>query len=238
MLKAENKYPKVICIGWHKTGTSTMGYALLKLGYTVLGARLDMVYPLQKKDVATPLKLAGEFDALQDVPWANLYKELDDAYPGSKFVLTVREESAWLNSASKHFGGKYYKMHEWIYGQGVLKGNEEIYLQHFRKHYEEVNSYFKEREQDLLIMDLSKGDGWEKLCRFLDRPIPESPFPHANKGKHSLSAKEKLVRKLKKIAPLPLRQCVVNYLEKKGYHNRRDVFNNWEANKNEGGNLL
>jgi hypothetical protein len=230
--------PKVICIGWHKTGTTTMGFALLKLGYDVLGARMDMVYPLMKGDVDTPLRLAGEYGALQDVPWANLFKELDQKYPGSKFILTVRDEKSWLKSATKHFGEKYYKMHEWIYGQGVLKGNEDLYLKKFRQHYQEVNEYFTGREDDILIMDLAKGDGWDKLCHFLSRPIPKSEFPHANKGKHSRSKKEILIRKIKNVIPFSFRLKVVNYLEKRGLHNRRNVFNNREANQKERGKIL
>ena len=42
--------------------------------------------------------------------------------------------------------------------------------------------YFRERPQDLLVLDFAKGDGWEKLCRFLGADIPESEFPHANKA--------------------------------------------------------
>ncbi len=24
------------------------------------------------------------------------------------------------------------------------------------------------------------GDGWDPLCRFLDRPVPDTPFPRTN----------------------------------------------------------
>jgi hypothetical protein len=27
------------------------------------------------------------------------------------------------------------------------------------------------------------GDGWEKLCKFLNKPIPDMEFPHENKSK-------------------------------------------------------
>jgi hypothetical protein len=27
-----------------------------------------------------------------------------------------------------------------------------------------------------------RADGWEPLCRALDLPVPEVPFPHKNKG--------------------------------------------------------
>ena len=210
MNKKVNQKPKVICIGWHKTGTTTIGMALVKLGYNVLGARLDMAYPLLNADKETPIKLAKEFEALQDIPWANLFKELDQAYPGSKFILTVRDEDAWINSATKHFGEKYYKMHEWLYGKGILNGNQDLYLKRFRQHYKEVYDYFKDRKEDLLVMDIPKGDGWEKLCCFLDKPIPKKAFPHANKGKHSFSKKEKFILKIKNFIPFKIRYSVVN----------------------------
>jgi hypothetical protein len=41
----------------------------------------------------------------------------------------------------------------------------------------------------LLVFDLPRGDGWEELCAFLGHPIPDEPFPHANRA--SLSRKIK-----------------------------------------------
>jgi hypothetical protein len=32
----------------------------------------------------------------------------------------------------------------------------------------------------LLIMDIAAGDGWDKLCPFVERDIPPMPFPHQN----------------------------------------------------------
>ena len=34
-------------------------------------------------------------------------------------------------------------------------------------------------KEDLLVWNLK--DGWEPLCKFLDKPIPEGPIPHDNK---------------------------------------------------------
>jgi len=34
-----------------------------------------------------------------------------------------------------------------------------------------VKNYFKDRPQDLLSLDLAKGDGWEKLCLYLGEDI-------------------------------------------------------------------
>jgi hypothetical protein len=31
-------------------------------------------------------------------------------------------------------------------------------------------------------IDVCNGDGWEELCRILDCPIPDLPFPRENEG--------------------------------------------------------
>ena len=231
---ARNKLhkPRVFCIGWHKSGTSTMGHALYELGYSVLGARLDMAQPLLNGNIDPVIQLAGQFDALQDVPWAALYKELDQAYPDSKFILTVRDEKAWLHSASKHFKDTDIPLHEWLYTDGVLLGNESLYLKRYRRHYREVNEYFKGRD-DLLTMDLAKGDAWEKLCSFLDEPIPHIAFPHANKGKHNYDWKDKTKEVIRKLIPGSVRRARVRLLERMGLHHGRNRFNNAEANRKE-----
>jgi 3'(2'), 5'-bisphosphate nucleotidase len=55
---------------------------------------------------------------------------------------------------------------------------------HFRQGYAkfvgEVATYFRDRPNDLLIIDVTAGEGWEKLCPFLGKPIPDLPFPKAN----------------------------------------------------------
>jgi len=131
------------------------------------------------------LELADKYEAYQDNPWPLLYKELDRRYPKSKFILTIRDESKWIKSAVNHFGSSHTDMRKWIYGIGHPKGNEEIYLERYRKHNEEVLQYFKDRKDDLLIIEWAKGDEWQKLCDFIDEPVPEAAFPHANKGNYS-----------------------------------------------------
>ena len=47
----------------------------------------------------------------------------------------------------------------------------------FHQHIEEVKSYVPEGR--LLVYEVS--EGWELLCQFLGKNIPEQPFPHLNK---------------------------------------------------------
>ena len=229
--------PRVFCIGWHKTGTSSLGHALVQLGYSVLGCRLDMVHPLRHGDLDAVLGLAGQFDALQDVPWAALYRELDQAYPGSRFILTEREEQSWRRSALRHFASTAVPLHAWLYGDGVMRGNEQLYLDRYRRHNREVRAYFEDRTRDLLKLDLATGEGWRELCGFLGDPQPNRPFPHANKGPQSFDAKDQAVNALRRRTPLAarsaifgVRQAIRNLM---GKPDPRDVFNNMTANRAE-----
>jgi hypothetical protein len=177
--------PKVIGIGFHKTGTSTLDAVFKELGYQVLGPKTNLALELQNNNYDVVLKQTESFDAFQDNPWPLLFKEFDKKYPGSKFILTVREDDKWINSIVNHFGETDTEMRRWIYGVGHPKGNENIYLERYRSHNKSVKDYFQGRENDLLIVNWENGDGWKEICTFLNKKIPQKPFPHANKGDYS-----------------------------------------------------
>ena len=224
---------KVICIGWHKTGTTTLGDALLTLGYEVLGARVDLAEELLKGNMEQALDLAGDFSALQDVPWNALYQELDQAFPGSRFILTVRDEDNWLKSAVRHFGARNYDtpIFQWLYGTGRINGNEQCFLERYQRHNREVREYFRDRPNDLLVYNLEERPGWEPLCRFLQKPIPDKPFPHSNPSPHSLSWRQRIYRLARNLTPLPLRRLRLRVLDKLGRPVNIDRFNNRTANR-------
>jgi hypothetical protein len=172
--------PKVFCIGFHKTGTMRLRDALRTLGYRVTGPNGTEDPHISNNVYAMAFDLVPRFDAFRDNPWPILYRELDDKYPGSKFVLSVRSTEAWITSQVRHFGSTETPMRRWIYGVGCPKGNEETYIRRYEAHNAAVLAYFERRPNDLLVMDLAAGDGWAKLCAFLGRPAPAMPFPHIN----------------------------------------------------------
>ena len=55
-------------------------------------------------------------------------------------------------------------------------------VERYVKHHDGVMRYFEGRN-DLLVMNIVEGDGWNKLCGFLGRPLPDVPFPHKNRAK-------------------------------------------------------
>jgi hypothetical protein len=143
--------------------------------------------------------LVPRYDAFQDNPWPIVFKRLDERYPNSKFILTVRDSEPWLRSQIKDFGRAETPMRKWIYGAGAPLGNEARYVARYEAHNAEVLEYFKDRSRDLLVMDLTKGDGWPKLCAFLGAEIPNTPFPHANKGGGQAPILKRIIQRIKRL---------------------------------------
>lgn len=193
--------PKVFCVGFQKTGTTSLFAALSELGYrtaAVIGRDLSAA-ELQKNGGKLCVETARNFDAVQDMPWPLFYQDLDSAYPKSKFILTVRDAESWFGSIEKHFGSEPSTMQEFIYGEEAMfpAGNKERYLQVYNSHNQQIRDYFADRPNDLLVMDLAKGDGWSALCEFLeyDKPI-KMPFPAKNKATDRESLAYRLRRKI------------------------------------------
>jgi hypothetical protein len=171
---------KVFGIGFHKTGTTSLAKALTILGYRVTGPNGVDDPAIAEHVYEMAFDLAKKFDAFQDNPWPILYRELDKEFPNSKFVLTIRPTSPWIKSILNHFDQDDTAMRKWIYGVGHPKGNEAIYVDRYERHNREVLEYFSGRTNDFLILDVTRGEGWQKLCPFLGKRIPSAAFPCAN----------------------------------------------------------
>ena len=195
---------KIFCIGFHQAGTVSLTLALKTLGYRVTGPNGVRDPDIGKNVYVLADSLVKEYDAFKDDPWPVIYKYLDEKYPNSRFILAIRSSESWIKSLVRDFGYHETPMRKWIYGVGCPKGNEEIYINKIEKHNKEVIEYFKERPNDLLVLHIAKGDGWEKLCPFLGASVPNAPFPYPHpkiserEKANSLSAK--LIRKAKNLA--------------------------------------
>ena len=176
---------KVFGIGYQKTGTTTLRDALRILGYRVKDTTPRALIPILRGRWAKVRSILAPYDAAEDTPWYKIYPELDRLFPGSKFILTERDPEGWYRSVSRHIGDYRAAMHEWVYGRGkgLPKDDKKHTLSIYTQHSAKVRAYFADRPEDLLILDFTQGDGWEKLCAFLGHPIPDVPFPHANNSK-------------------------------------------------------
>lgn len=174
---------KVFCIGFQKTGTTSLGKALETLGYNVCGP-VGVTNPdIEEKALIWALERIKYYDAFQDNPWPLLYKELDFLYPGSKFILTTRSPRSWIKSMYKYFGSYESAAEVWIYGGvGTPIKNRHGFVKRFKKHNADVRDYFKDRPDDFLELNFAKGHGWDELCSFLEIEKPMIPFPTSNKS--------------------------------------------------------
>lgn len=177
---------KVFCIGFQKTGTTSLHAALTALGYrtsAVVGRDWD-AERLAAEGATLCIRTMKEFDAAEDMPWPIFFRELDDAFPGAKFILTVRDAERWFSSIEGHFGANADEMQAFVYGRDAAApaGNRTRYLEVFERHERDVRAHFADRPNDLLVMDLERGDGWKELCGFLDAAVPVASFPVKNRS--------------------------------------------------------
>ena len=177
--------PKIFGIGLSKTGTSSLARALEILGYRTkdyLGISRYVLGDLSSVDLAA----VDAHDALTDTPIPSFFRELDARYPGSKFILTVRDREGWLASCEKQFtrrlAEKQSEAHRRLfldlYGTDVYE--KQKFLDGYTRFLDGVKEYFADRSDDLLILDVTAGEGWERLCPFLGKQVPLVPFPKAN----------------------------------------------------------
>lgn len=171
---------KVFGIGFQKTGTTSLGRALEILGYRVCDVRGAYNHDMAEEALDVALAEVDRFDAFEDNPWPLLYREMDERFEDAKFVLTIRPVEKWLDSVLGFFPeDEPIPMHEWIYGEPVPHGNEDVWRKRYEQHNEEVLDYFGDRD-DFLVLRVTEGEGWDNLCPFLGEDVPSIPFPHAN----------------------------------------------------------
>jgi hypothetical protein len=201
---------KVFGIGLPKTGTTSLNAALNHLGFNSIHNPLDLRRQAHEGQYRFD---RDDWDALTNFG-EHFYPQLDEAYPGSKFILTVRNEEEWAESWKRQIAdtdgepkssiitkSNWYRPGAWyLLARKALAGERELrsslketrieifgtykfnhnrcrYV--YRKHKEGVMSYFSDRKEDILVIDICGGVGWGKLCEFLGfEGEPSKKFPH------------------------------------------------------------
>ncbi len=175
--------PKLFGIGMQRTGTTSLAEAARILGWTVChGDYTRFPGALDLNDL-----IYQRYDMFCDTPFFTLYEKLDQNFPGSLFVLTLREEDRWVESVRRLFqvNGQFIRSpsirlhHTLVYGASTF--DEMRVRSAFRRHNARIKAYFVDRPGDLLCLDFSEGASWDELCSFVKCPRPNLPFPHLNK---------------------------------------------------------
>jgi len=166
---------KIFGIGLPKTGTMSLYQAMKDLGFSSVHYSMDVDYDVHY----------NEFFC--DMPMQTRFHTYDTRYPNSKFILTVRDLDDWLDSCYRWFKDRPV-LKQSIAGRyrlelyGIHTFDKEIFTERYYKFHDHVNNYFKYRPQDLLTINLCENPEWEKLCSFVNKPVPPIPFPHLNKN--------------------------------------------------------
>ena len=191
---------QVIGAGLGRTGTYSLKLAINQLG---LGPCHHMEVVLNDMPVHVPLwssALAGQPDwatiydgygSAVDWPTAKFFRELNEAYPEAKFVLTHRSPESWAqsfsytiysllgqrNEAPEEMRAWLNMVNDVITASGVSEGLDEAGLMKaFNAHNEAVKATIP--PERLLVFEVK--DGWGPLCDFLGVPAPDEAFPRTN----------------------------------------------------------
>jgi hypothetical protein len=203
---------KVIGAGLPRTATLTQKVALEMLGfgpcYHMVNVLADLgQVPLWHRAADGTIdweEIFAGFESTVDWPGGFFYRELVDAYPDAKVLLSVRDPEAWERSMRDtvwefrhgdtlmaHLAqararvdpswAEYIRMLDRILWQdnGVLVGNHQdrgFLIEAFNRYNEQVR---RDVPADRLLVWEVK-DGWEPLCEFLEVDVPDAPLPNIN----------------------------------------------------------
>ncbi|KAK5134553.1 hypothetical protein LTR08_006338 [Meristemomyces frigidus] len=204
---------KVLALGLGRTGTASLRTALKELGF-------DDCYHMMSASVENPPdclmwsdalaakydgkgtfgreqwdQLFGHCQAICDWPCVAFAKELIEAYPEAKVLVTTRDVDSWHSSTMKtvHWratepelqlvakfdwaAGMYQPMLSKFWTEFWEGDFEKNGKRRYREYYEEIRSLVPAEN----LLEYKMGEGWKPLCEFLDCPVPEGKkFPRTN----------------------------------------------------------
>jgi hypothetical protein len=204
----------VIGVGFGRTGTSSLQGALHQLGFAPSYHAGEVFAHPEHADhwVAAARGERGAwhraldgYRASVDWPAVGFWRELVEAYPRAKVILTSRPADRWYASinetifttmrtrrtpaaVAEMFGGAANA--ERLARVAVLTGREVMIARSFdgsiddRDHvlacYARHNDAVRREVPTERLLDYQVGQGWAPLCAFLGVPVPDAPFPHLN----------------------------------------------------------
>ena len=192
----------VIGAGFGRTGTMSLKIALEQLG---IGRCYHMIEVFEHPGPAQLWYEAAEgklpdwdallagYSAAVDWPRCSFWQELLAHHPDAKVILTVRDPERWYQSVASTIHPALISPLETddpamllqrkmalklIFGQSFQNRFED--REYMLALYERYNEEVKQAVPGERLLVYNVAEGWEPLCRFLDRPIPSEPFPRVN----------------------------------------------------------
>lgn len=148
-------------------------------------------------------ELLEGYEAMVDWPGSYYYRELIDAFPNAKVLLSVRDGDAWAKSMHETIWSLFYGdtlvrhlsdaqtfvdpvwkeytvMMKEMWRRTALMNEQDTTLEYLSAAMDRYNEEVKRTVSSERLLVWSPKDGWEPLCEFLDRPVPEQALPHVN----------------------------------------------------------
>lgn len=201
---------KIFCVGRNKTGTTSLKKAFEDLGFPVGDQRRAEILYLDhyfEGEFDSIIRYCRSAQVFQDVPFSvpDTFRYLDKAYPGSKFILTTRDSAEQWYSSITRFHAKLYGKNgrvpttsDLMDATYIRKGapyntvrlhatpdddpyNKKIMIAHYEKHNLDVIEYFKDRPNDLLVLNVSQSGAYQRFIDFLGVVSPYDDFPWENR---------------------------------------------------------
>lgn len=148
--------------------------------------------------------LFKNYQSIVDFPGAIYYKQLADYYPTSKVILTVRNPEKWYDSVYETIfsfdPGPALKLKMLLtmpfspisrnLFQVIRLNDQSIWKKHFEGNFknkgytiQKFNDHIEEVKRAipkdrLLVFEVK--DGWQPLCNFLNKEVPNEDFPKSN----------------------------------------------------------
>jgi len=196
----------VVCIGAHKTGTTSLTHAMKYLGYNCAPEAMwynnkqarENLFLHNNYSFIDNILNDPNFNFYEDSPYNynDIYKYIDKKFTNTKFILTIRKSNNWFDSflrwieiMKKNNALTEIEQRESLYGYGyeVSLQNKHKLIQRYCERNCDVIKYFIGTNK-LLILNfelLNDNEAWKRLCKFLGIvKIPTIPFPHVNKSKN------------------------------------------------------
>ena len=167
--------------------------------------------------------LLGHCGAVTDQPAILFAEELLQAYPDAKVVVVERDVESWYRSISALFATSldpaflFFRFTDpfWIgriirvgvtsfgysFGQAkapTVAGLQKRAKQGYREHYANIRNLVPKEKR----LEYKLGSGWEPLCEFLGKPVPDVPFPHLNESKDLKDLFERYALKAMKLSAI------------------------------------
>ncbi len=200
---------KVFCIGLNKTGTTSIEKSLRRLGYR-MGNQAEGEHLLKSyisRDYKPILRLCYKADAFQDAPFSFpfTYIILHEHFPEAKFILSIRDNAdQWYDSVVRYHGKLFANgkvptkedlmKSQYRYPGFIWEAQKALYnitdndpydksalIDYYNRHNADVRDYFK-FNSNFLEINLSDGEAYGKMCKFLGKEPQENGFPWLNKS--------------------------------------------------------